>query len=119
VHGARTRRDALAVARRVAISPLVKTAISGGDPNWGRILCAVGNAGIELRPDRIALMIGDVPVVHRGAAIDDWNPAAVVAVVKRPAYSMTIDLGLGRAAARYLACDLSHDYVTINADYTT
>jgi len=119
VRGARSRRDAQAVARRVAISPLVKTAISGGDPNWGRILCAVGNAGIELRPDRIALTIGDVPVVRRGAAIDGWDPAAVVAVMKRPAYTMTIDLGLGPSAARYLACDLSHDYVTINADYTT
>lgn len=119
VRGARTRRDALAVARRVAISPLVKTAISGGDPNWGRILCAVGNAGIELQPERIALTIGDVPVVRRGAALDGWNPAEVVAVMKRDAYSMTIDLGLGRATARYLACDLSHDYVTINADYTT
>jgi len=119
VRGARTHRDAQAVARRVAISPLVKTAIAGGDPNWGRILCAVGNAGIELRPDRIALAIGDVPVVRRGAAIADWSPAAVVAVMKRPAYTMTIDLGLGRATARYLACDLSHDYVTINADYTT
>ena len=58
-------------------------------------------------------------MVRRGAAIDGWNPAAVVAVMKRPAYTMTIDLGLGRSAARYLACDLSHDYVTINADYTT
>jgi glutamate N-acetyltransferase / amino-acid N-acetyltransferase len=119
VRGARTRRDAQAVARRVAISPLVKTAIAGGDPNWGRILCAVGNAGIELRPDRIALAIGDVPVVHRGAAVDGWSPEAVAAVMKRPAYTMTVDLGVGRASARYLACDLSHDYVTINADYTT
>jgi glutamate N-acetyltransferase/amino-acid N-acetyltransferase len=119
VCGARTRRDAMAVARRVAISPLVKTAISGGDPNWGRVLCAVGNSGVELRPDRVALAIGGVPVVRRGAAVDGWDQAAVVAVMKTPAYAMTIDLGLGRAAARYLACDLSHDYVTINADYTT
>jgi glutamate N-acetyltransferase/amino-acid N-acetyltransferase len=119
VRGARTSRDAQAVARRVAISPLVKTAISGGDPNWGRILCAVGNAGVELRPERIALAIGRLPVVRGGAAVDGWDPAAVAAVMRTPAYSMTIDLGLGRATARYLACDLSHDYVTINADYTT
>lgn len=119
VRGARTARDARAVARRIAVSPLVKTAIAGGDPNWGRILCAVGNAGIELRPDRIALAIGGVPVVRRGAAVDDWDTAAVAAAMKAPAYAMTIDLGLGRAAARHLACDLSHDYVTINADYTT
>jgi glutamate N-acetyltransferase/amino-acid N-acetyltransferase len=119
VRGARTTRDARAVARRIAISPLVKTAIAGGDPNWGRILCAVGNAGIELRPDRIALAIGGVPVVRGGAAVDGWDATAVATVMKAPAYAMTIDLGLGRAAARHLACDLSHDYVTINADYTT
>jgi glutamate N-acetyltransferase/amino-acid N-acetyltransferase len=119
VRGARSPRDAEAVARRIAISPLVKTAIAGGDPNWGRILCAIGNAGVELRPDRIALAIGGVPVVRGGAAVDGWEPAAVAAVMKRPAYEMTIDLGLGRATARYLACDLSHDYVSINADYTT
>jgi glutamate N-acetyltransferase/amino-acid N-acetyltransferase len=119
VRGARSLRDAQLVARRIAISPLVKTAISGGDPNWGRILCAVGNAGVALEPDRIALAIGGVPVVRRGAAVDGWDPAAVAAVMKRPAYAMTVELGLGRATARYLACDLSHDYVTINADYTT
>ncbi len=119
VRGARTAREAQAVARRVAISPLVKTAIAGGDPNWGRILCAVGNAGIELKPDRIALAIGGVPVVRKGTAVAGWDPGTVGAVMKAPAYAMTIDLGLGRATARHLACDLSHDYVTINADYTT
>jgi len=119
VRGARSSRDAQAVARRIAISPLVKTAIAGCDPNWGRILCAVGNAGAELRADRIALAIGGVPVVRAGAAVASWSPAAVAAVMKAPAYTMTIDLGLGRATARHLACDLSHDYVTINADYTT
>jgi glutamate N-acetyltransferase/amino-acid N-acetyltransferase len=119
VRGARSRRDAHAVARRIATSPLVKTAIAGGDPNWGRILCAAGNAGADLRPDRIALAIGDVPVVRAGMAVDGWNPAAVAAVMKNLAYTMTLDLGVGRASARYLACDLSHEYVTINADYTT
>jgi glutamate N-acetyltransferase/amino-acid N-acetyltransferase len=119
VLGARTARDAATVARRVAISPLVKTAIAGADPNWGRILCAVGNAGVALRPERIALAIGGLPVVRRGAAVDGWSPAAVSAAMKAPAYAMAIDLGLGRATARHLACDLSHDYVTINADYTT
>jgi glutamate N-acetyltransferase/amino-acid N-acetyltransferase len=119
VRGARTASEAKAVARRIAISPLVKTAIAGGDPNWGRILCAVGNAGIELRPDRIGLAIGGVSVVRRGTAVAGWDPAAIAAVMKTPAYAMTVDLGLGRATARYLACDLSHDYVSINADYTT
>jgi glutamate N-acetyltransferase/amino-acid N-acetyltransferase len=119
VRGARTERDARLVARRIAISPLVKTAIAGGDPNWGRILCAAGNAGVALKPDRLALAFGDVPVAKRGTAIAGWDAAAATRVMVAPAYTLTLDLGLGRAAARYLACDLSHDYVTINADYTT
>jgi glutamate N-acetyltransferase / amino-acid N-acetyltransferase len=119
VTGARTARDARAVARRIAISPLVKTAIAGGDPNWGRLLCAVGNAGVALRPEAIAVAIGGIPVVRRGAAVAGWDPAAVAAAMRAPAYPIAIDLGQGKAAARHLACDLSHDYVTINADYTT
>ena len=119
VGGASSNGAARKIGLSVANSPLVKTAIAGGDPNWGRILCAAGNADAELRPGRIALAIGGVPVVRAGAAIAGWNPAAVAAVMKNPAYTMTIDLGVGRATARYLACDLSHDYVTINADYTT
>jgi glutamate N-acetyltransferase/amino-acid N-acetyltransferase len=119
VRGARTVREARTVARRIAVSPLVKTAIAGGDPNWGRILCAVGNAGVAVQPDRLALAIGDVPIAKKGIAIDGWDQAAAARAMAAPAYTIVVDLGLGTAAARHLACDLSHDYVTINADYTT
>jgi glutamate N-acetyltransferase/amino-acid N-acetyltransferase len=119
VRGARTPRDAQAVARRVAISPLVKTAIAGGDPNWGRIICAVGNAGVAIAPGKLALAIGEVPVVKRGAAVAGWDERAAAAVMTAASYTVTIDLGMGAARARHLACDLSHDYVTINADYRT
>ncbi|MEZ4366815.1 MAG: bifunctional glutamate N-acetyltransferase/amino-acid acetyltransferase ArgJ [Kofleriaceae bacterium] len=117
ITGAASARAAQAVARRVATSPLVKTAIAGGDPNWGRLLCAVGNASVPVRPDRLALSIGDVRVVTRGAQAPGYVEARAAAVMKRPQYAITIDLGAGRHRAHYLACDLSHGYVEINADY--
>jgi glutamate N-acetyltransferase/amino-acid N-acetyltransferase len=119
VIGAARAADAVKVARRIANSPLVKTAIAGADPNWGRIVCAAGNAGVDFDPARLALRIGDVPVVRRGAPIAGaWHPAAR-AVMGRPDYEIVLDLGDGDASGRYLACDLSHDYVSINADYTS
>jgi glutamate N-acetyltransferase/amino-acid N-acetyltransferase len=117
VRGAATEAAARAVARRVATSPLVKTAIAGADPNWGRILCAVGNAGVPIRPDRIAVTLDDVAVAERGVAAARLDEKRASAVMRRPAYTIAIDLGKGRGAARFLACDLSHEYVSINADY--
>ncbi len=105
------------VAQRVAISPLVKTAIAGADPNWGRILCAVGNSGVAIDPDRVGLTIGAVPTVTRGAVRPTWDEAAARAAMQAPRYRITIDLGQGSHSSRYLACDLSHDYVSINASY--
>ena len=119
VRGAPSERAATAVARRIAISPLVKTAIAGGDPNWGRILCAAGNAGVALRPARLAVWIDAVAVAAAGAVAPGFDEARAAAVMKQPAYTIAVDLGLGRATGRYLACDLSHEYVEINADYRT
>lgn len=118
VRGARNQHAAERVARSIATSPLVKTAISGCDPNWGRILCAAGYAGPPIAPDRLELHIGDVPVVRAGQAVDDpRTEARAAAVMKAPAYEVLLDLHQGRSEARYLACDLSHEYVSINADY--
>ncbi len=117
VRGAASERAAQAVARRIATSPLVKTAIAGGDPNWGRVLCAAGNAGVPLATDRLGLRVGDVEVVRTGALAPGYDEVRAAAVMREPAYTITIDLGAGRAAARFLACDLSHEYVSINADY--
>jgi glutamate N-acetyltransferase / amino-acid N-acetyltransferase len=117
VRGAASPRAAAAVARRVATSPLVKTAIAGGDPNWGRIVCAAGNAGVALRPDRIAVWLDDVPICAGGAIAPDHDEARAAAVMRRRSYAIVVDLGMGDAAARVRACDLSHDYVSINADY--
>jgi len=117
VRGAASERAAAAVARRIATSPLVKTAIAGGDPNWGRVLCAIGNAGVAIDPARLGLAIGGVEVVKRGAVAPGYDEAAAAAVMQTPAYTITADLGGGKARARVLACDLSHEYVSINADY--
>ncbi len=118
VRGAGSDAFGLIVARRIATSPLVKTAIAGGDPNWGRILCAAGNAGVPLDPSRLGLRIGAVEVVRRGAVAPGYDEARAAAVMREPAYTITLDLGGDRRfGARFLACDLSHEYVSINADY--
>jgi len=117
VRGAPSDGAARAIARRIATSPLVKTAIAGADPNWGRILCAIGNAGVAVRPDRIDVALDDVPVAERGMAAPKLDEKRASAVMTRPAYTIAIDLHGGRGAARFLACDLSHEYVSINADY--
>ncbi len=118
VRGARSETAARQIARSIAISPLVKTAIAGGDPNWGRILCAAGYAGPAFDPSRVALHIGDVPVVQSGQGVGGAaTEKRAAAVMARPEYELVLDLGQGRAESRYLACDLSHEYVSINADY--
>ncbi len=120
VRGARSARTAHQVAERIARSPLVKTAIAGADPNWGRILAAAGNAGVPLDPTRLELDLDEVAVVRGGVAVGDADrESRARAVMQRPEYTIALDLGQGPARARHLACDLSHDYVTINADYRT
>ena len=117
VRGARNADAAQRVARRIANSPLVKTAIAGGDPNWGRILCAAGNAGVPLHGDRLAVWLDDVAVAQRGAVAPDFVERRAAEVMQRPSYDLIVDLGDGNASARCLACDLSHGYIEINADY--
>ncbi len=120
VQRARTREQARQIARTIASSPLVKTAFAGGDANWGRILAAAGRAGVDLRQERLALSIGGVPIVAGG--VRSGGPSAerrAEAAMQRPSYSVVLDIGEGKATASTLACDLSHDYVTINADYRT
>ncbi len=117
VRGAASDRAAQTIARRIANSPLVKTAIAGADPNWGRILCAAGNAGVAVRPASIDLFIGEVQVVAGGARVAADIEASAAKVMTAPRYPIIIDLNMGPGSGQYLACDLSHDYVTINADY--
>lgn len=118
VRGARTAAEAARVARQVANSPLVKTAFFGADPNVGRIIAAAGAAGVALQPERIELRVGRVTLAARGAIRVDAL-AAAAAVMRQREFTVRLDLKLGDAAATIATCDLSHDYIKINAEYTT
>ena len=115
---ARSEHDAAEVGRAVAQSALVKTAIAGEDPNWGRVLAAVGAAPVEVDPDRIAVRFGSVTVCRFGVAAAFDHGMARQALRGRDV-DLTVDLGLGDAEATFHTCDLTHEYVTINAEYTT
>ena len=115
---AASRADARIAARTVASSSLVKTAVHGGDPNWGRIVCALGYSGAELALDRLHLSIGGLVVFERGAGVD-VDLAAVRQAFEQPEIQIVATLGLGDGNAEAWGCDLSEEYVRINADYTT
>jgi glutamate N-acetyltransferase/amino-acid N-acetyltransferase len=110
--------DARTAARSVASSSLVKTAVHGGDPNWGRIVCALGYSGAELALDRLHLTVGGLVVFERGAGVD-VDLAAVRRAFEQPEIEIVATLGLGLGSAESWGCDLSEEYVRINADYTT
>ena len=110
--------DARLAARAVAASSLVKTAIHGGDPNWGRIVCALGYSGAELALDKLHLTVGGQVVFTRGAGVD-VDLRAVRHVFEQPEIEIVATLGLADGHAEAWGCDLSEEYVRINADYTT
>jgi glutamate N-acetyltransferase/amino-acid N-acetyltransferase len=119
VRGAATRRDALVAARSVANSPLVKTAINGQDPNWGRIMMALGKSPAKLDPERILVLFADEVLVERGELRPGARMDRIRETMGRAEYTITIDLGLGRGEERVWTCDLSEEYIRINAKYTT
>jgi glutamate N-acetyltransferase/amino-acid N-acetyltransferase len=120
VRGADSESDALEVAYTVAHSPLVKTAFFASDPNWGRILAAVGRAKIaRLAVDRVSIHLNGVCVVRNGGLAPDYSEAKGAAVMRETEIVVLIDLGVGQAASQVWTCDLSHDYVRINAEYRT
>ncbi len=119
LRGARTRREALLAARSVANSPLVKTALNGGDPNWGRIMMALGKSPARVVGERVAIAIGDEALVERGVQKAGARLDRIREVMGRREYAITIDLGLGRGEDYVWTCDLSEEYVRINAKYTT
>lgn len=116
VEGARTAEEADRIARTVAESPLVKTALHGGDPNWGRVLAAVGRSGVPLDIGRVSIWIGDVHVAEGGAARDYEEKTAAAAMREDPA-RLRIRLGEGDASGWMWTSDFSHGYVDINAHY--
>ncbi|HEX3583951.1 MAG TPA: bifunctional glutamate N-acetyltransferase/amino-acid acetyltransferase ArgJ [Thermoanaerobaculia bacterium] len=116
VRGGRTERDAKLAAHAVATSPLVKTALHGGDPNWGRILAALGRSGARFSIKRVSLAAGNVQLVTNGepAAYKEKDAAKVFSRERVP---IVLDLGEGDAKTLVLSSDLGHDYVSLNADY--
>jgi glutamate N-acetyltransferase/amino-acid N-acetyltransferase len=124
VTGARSESDARLIARTIANSPLCKTAWSSADPNWGRLLAAAGRAGVAFDPAQVTISIAGLPVFAHGVRSPDFDEAATHAAMSAREYTIALDLGLGNAAhtdgrAHFITCDLTHDYVTINADYST
>ena len=119
VRGAAGRRDALVAARSVANSPLVKTAINGADPNWGRIMMALGKSVARVDQDKVAIAFGDETLVERGVLREGVRLERIREIMGGQEYEITIDLGLGRGEDRVWTCDLSEEYVRINGKYTT
>ena len=120
VEGGRDVAECRQVAYTIAHSPLVKTAFFASDPNWGRILAAVGRAGLaDLEIDRVAIHLNEVCIVHHGGRAPDYTEAQGQQVMARPEITIRVELGRGAAAARIWTTDLSFDYVRINAEYRT
>jgi glutamate N-acetyltransferase/amino-acid N-acetyltransferase len=118
VRGARDRAQAKQVGMSVARSSLVKTAIYGQDANWGRIACAVGYSGAGVEAEKVGVWLGDLELVRAGAPFD-INEARASAILAGSDIPITIDLGQGEAAVTVWTCDLSHEYVSVNAHYRT
>jgi glutamate N-acetyltransferase/amino-acid N-acetyltransferase len=118
VKGAAKKEDAFKAARAVADYDLVKCAVHGADPNWGRIICAVGSCGVKLNPDKLSCKIGDITVFRNGKPTN-FDAKAASAVISKKEHAITIDLGVGKYHDFCYGCDLSRDYITINADYHT
>jgi glutamate N-acetyltransferase/amino-acid N-acetyltransferase len=120
VRGARTNGDAVQLARTIAGSQLVKTALHGCDPNWGRILAAAGRSGVRFNPDHVSVRIGDLAIFDDGTPVmTAKTEVKVAAIMKRPEYVIAVTVGAGRGVGHYWTCDLGHEYVRINANYRT
>ena len=117
VSGAETATAARRIAFSIANSPLVKTAIAGGDANWGRIVMAVGKAGEAADRDRLSIRFGTTLVAEQGAVVNGYDEAPVAAHLASSDVDIAVDLGLGDGRARVWTCDLTHGYVSINGDY--
>ncbi len=117
VRGAESARAARVIGLAIANSPLVKTAIAGEDPNWGRIVMAVGKAGEKANRDRLSISIGGIPITVDGQLVPGYDEVPVAKHMKGLEIDLSIDVGVGRGRATVWTCDLTHGYITINADY--
>jgi glutamate N-acetyltransferase/amino-acid N-acetyltransferase len=119
ITGAPTDAAAKAIAKTIATSPLCKTAWSSADPNWGRLLAAAGRAGVPFDAANVTISIAGLPVFAHGVRSALYDESATHAAMSARAYAIAIDLGIGDGAAKFITCDLTHEYVSINADYST
>jgi len=120
VQGGASTQECLQVGYAIGESPLVKTALFASDPNWGRILAAVGRAGLQnLQLDNIEIRLDEVCIVSNGARAPGYTEAAGQAVLSKAEFSINVSLGRGSVSETLWTCDFSHDYVTINAEYRT
>ncbi|WP_434063253.1 bifunctional glutamate N-acetyltransferase/amino-acid acetyltransferase ArgJ [Gemmobacter denitrificans] len=117
VTGAASPEDAYRIGKAIADSPLVKTALAGQDPNWGRIVAAIGKSGAEADRDRLRITFGDLVVARNGWRNPDYREEDGAAYFRQSELVIGVDLGLGKATRRIWTCDLTNRYVEINADY--
>ena len=117
VTGAATAEDAAKVAKAIADSPLVKTAVAGEDPNWGRVVMAVGKSGAQAERDKLRISFGNILVAEKGWRSPKYSEEAAAAYMKGQELVIAVDLGLGRASRTVWTCDLTNRYIEINADY--
>ncbi len=117
VTGANDDSDAHKVALSIANSPLVKTALAGEDANWGRVVMAVGKSGVQADRDRLSIRFGSITVAENGWRAPDYSEEAASAYMKGPELEIGVDLGIGTGHSTVWTCDLTHGYISINADY--
>jgi glutamate N-acetyltransferase/amino-acid N-acetyltransferase len=118
VRGAKSDADAERVARAVANSPLVKTAVAGSDPNWGRIICAAGYSGASFNPEKVDILVNDLFLCRKGVDAR-FDEATARRELDLKELTLKVDLHAGRGSSRFWTCDLTRDYITINASYRT
>ena len=114
---ARNKADAKTHAKSIANSPLVKTAIAGEDPNWGRIVMAIGKSGAEAERDKIKIFFGDILVAENGWVAPNYSEELGAQYMKNTTIKISVDLGLGEENTTFWTCDFTNDYISINADY--
>jgi glutamate N-acetyltransferase/amino-acid N-acetyltransferase len=117
VEGAESDVAARLIGLAIANSPLVKTAISGEDANWGRIVMAVGKSGEMVDRDTLSIKIGGHTIARNGVAVDGYDEGPIAAHMQNDEIDIAVDIGLGNGHSTVWTCDLSHDYISINADY--
>lgn len=119
IEGAATDADAVKVAKAIAHSPLVKTAWAGNDPNWGRLMAAIGYSGAQVDAERIDIWFGELRICRDGGRAAEWDEKAAHAYVSQPEFAIRIGLHQGDGNCVFWTTDLTHEYVSINADYST